>query len=94
MDVWEKDRKRLFNAVASVIERDRDTFIEKSGVEVEFGTSFTDDEFMTVDAEKSEIRIFTRVKGGSIDEIVIDEDNSNLLVMLEQILKEVEEIEQ
>ena len=48
---------------------------------------------MTVDAEKSEIRIFTRVKGGSIDEIVIDEDNSNLLVMLEQILKEAEEIE-
>lgn len=93
MDVWEKDRKRLFNAVASVIERDRDTFIEKSGVEVEFATSFSDDEFITVDAEKSEIRIFTRVKGGSIDEIVIDEDNSNLLVMLEQILKETEEIE-
>lgn len=91
MDVWKKDRERLFDNVATVLELNKDTSIEKSGVEIESGTAFTDDEFVTVDAERNEIKIFAKVKGGLLDEIIIDRD-SNLLVMLEQLFKEAEEV--
>lgn len=85
IDFWKEDRKTLFKRAVENIKDVSDMHSYREGSLVEIGSGFTDGDFIMTDIEKNYISIYQNYR----ETLRIDK-SSNVLVMINEILKEVD----
>lgn len=83
-DFWKEDRETLFKRAVENINDVSDMHSYQEGSLVEVGSGFTDSDFVMTDIENNYISIYENYK-----EVLRIDKNSNALVMINEILKEV-----
>lgn len=84
IDFWKDDRKTLFKRAVENIKDVSDMHSYKGGSLVEVGSGFTDGDFVMTDIENNYISIYE-----NYEEVLKIDKSSNVLVMINEILKEV-----
>lgn len=84
IDFWKDDRETLFKRAVENIKDVSDMHSYKEGSLVEVGSGFTDGDFVMTDIENNYISVYENYK-----EVLRIDKNSNALVMINEILKEV-----
>lgn len=84
IDFWKEDRETLFERAVENIVDVSDMHSYKEGSLVEVGSGFTDSDFVMTDIENNYISVYENYK-----EVLRIDKNSNALVMINEILKEV-----
>lgn len=84
IDFWKEDRETLFKRAVENIKDVSDMHSYKEGSLVEIGSGFTDGDFIMTDIENNYISIYQNYK-----EVLRIDISSNVLVMINEILKEV-----
>lgn len=85
MDFWKEDRKTLFKRAVENIKDVSDMHSYREGSLVEIGSGFTDGDFIMTDIENNYISIYQNYR-----EVLKIDISSNVLVMINEILKEVD----
>lgn len=83
-DFWKEDRETLFKRAVENIRDVSDMHSYKEGSLVEVGSGFADGDFVMTDIENNYISVYENYK-----EVLKIDKNSNALVMINEILKEV-----
>ena len=83
-DFWKEDRETLFKRAVENIKDVSDMHSYKEGSLVEVGSGFADGDFVMTDIENNYISVYENYK-----EVLRIDKNSNALVMINEILKEV-----
>ena len=83
-DFWKEDRETLFKRAVENIKDVSDMHSYKEGSLVEVGSGFADSDFVMTDIENNYISVYENYK-----EVLKIDKNSNALVMINEILKEV-----
>lgn len=83
-DFWKEDRETLFKRAVENIRDVSDMHSYKGGSLVEVGSGFADGDFVMTDIENNYISVYENYK-----EVLKIDKNSNALVMINEILKEV-----
>lgn len=83
-DFWKEDRETLFKRAVENIKDVSDMHSYKEGSLVEVGSGFADGDFVMTDIENNYISVYENYK-----EVLKIDKNSNALVMINEILKEV-----
>lgn len=83
-DFWKEDRETLFERAVENIIDVSDMHSYKEGSLVEVGSGFADGDFVMTDIENNYISVYENYK-----EVLKIDKNSNALVMINEILKEV-----
>lgn len=83
-DFWKEDRETLFEIAVENIKDVSDMHSYKGGCLVEVGSGFTDSDFVMTDIENNYISVYENYK-----EVLRIDKSSNVLVMINEILKEV-----
>lgn len=84
IDFWKEDRETLFKRAVENIKDVSDLHLYKEGSLVEVGSGFTDGYFVMTDIENNYISIYE-----NYEKVLKIDKNSNVLVMINEILKEV-----
>ena len=83
-DFWKEDRETLFKRAVENIKDVSDTHsYDEEGYLVEVGSGFTNSDFVVTDIENNYISIYENYK-----EVLKIDKSSNVLVMINEILKE------
>lgn len=83
-DFWKEDRETLFKRAVENIKDVSDMHSYKEGSLVEVGSGFTNGGFVVTDIENNYISIYE-----NYEEVLRIDKSSNVLVMINEILKEV-----
>ncbi|UEL47541.1 hypothetical protein [Terrisporobacter hibernicus] len=84
IDFWKDDRETLFKRAIENIKDVSDMHSYKEGSLVEIGSGFTDGDFVMTDIDNNYISIYQNYR-----EVLKIDISSNVLVMINEILKEV-----
>lgn len=84
IDFWKEDRETLFKRAVENIKDVSDMHLYREGSLVEIGSGFTDGDFVMTDIENNYISIYQNYR-----EVLKIDISSNVLVMINEILKEV-----